>query len=52
MKTLRFIFAAICVIALIGIATGRIWHLGTLAVCAMMVLATTEEEEEDSTGWR
>lgn len=46
MKSLKIIFALLSIVAVIGIATGHPWHIGTLAVCGMMVLASTDDEEE------
>jgi len=46
MKISKVIFSILAIVAVIGIVTGHPWHIGTLAICLVMVAASTEDEEE------
>ena len=45
MKAFRIIFTIMAIIAAIGVITGHYWHIGTLAICILMILSSKEEED-------
>lgn len=40
----QIVWGALAAVALIGVVTGHWWHIGSLAICGMMITASESDE--------